>query len=167
MNWLRNIICGKPEPNLFIELKKLALQYKGSDFETIYYKDIITQIEREVGKDISIEISPRDNIYTIYPIEVMLKFHNIYENYKMKYKVEVFDCDNFSIDYLAQLNRFTGMIRGMQGSFVVGMVTGVFSWTEGMHQANLLLTDFGVWLLEPQSLTLYDVGSNKIKLTYL
>ena len=134
-----------PESDFFLYAKKLAKT--APKLNTVNANE---EIKKYFGKTIPM----RDSHYYAVPEKLLLDFYEIYP--KPKYKTESFDCDNFSLDFMAFFLRFGTMIPEYKYSFAFGMVSGYFDWANGHHQVNFFVTDGGVKIFEPQTGRVHD-----------
>lgn len=165
MNWLRKILCGEQSSNFLEELENLARAYYSNDFKVLGKYDVISEFKNVIN--LRIYSSPKDSKYVVCPYNVLLAFNAVYRKYKMVYRKEVYDCDDFSIDYLAFLRRFSHSIKDMKYPFAIGIITGYFPWVKSFHQNNIILTDKGVYLIEPNSSKIRVPKGDNLKLIYL
>ena len=173
MSWLRDLFCGKPEPekpNVLGDIAELAKNFNGNDFQKIDPDEFKSLVEAEFGSHLTGIGDTSDHFYYVFPSSVKTQFNTIYKKYKPSYSAEVFDCDNFTLDYLCFLNRLAEAIPNAKYSFAAGICYGQFHWLSGYHRAMVIITDNkDVRLFEPQYLKTYYKESwdgNNFKIIY-
>ena len=159
MSWLRDLICGKPDEegsNILTDIAELAKNFNANNFQIITPDEFIDLANLEFGTHLTKIEEPSDHYYYLLPYSVQTQFNNIYGKYKPSYVTELFDCDNFALDYLAFLHRLASKIPNSKYSFAVGMGSGIFHWVTGFHRANvIILEDRKVRLFEANQLKTY------------
>jgi hypothetical protein len=159
MSWLRDLICGKPDEegsNILTDIAELAKNFNANNFQIITPDEFINLANLEFGTHLTKIEEPSDHYYYLIPYSVQTQFNNIYGKYKPSYVTELFDCDNFALDYLAFLHRLASKIPNAKFSFAVGMGSGIFHWVTGFHRANvIILEDRKVRLFEANQLKTY------------
>ncbi|MFW5847426.1 MAG: hypothetical protein ACOCVF_00710 [bacterium] len=176
LNFLKKYICGKSPkieyvdtPDLFSELAEKAQSYNPDDFIKISGRDLKITIMRKLGSNLKTGFSYKDKYYYMCPLDLLDDFHQIYRKYIIpKYKSEVFDCDNYAVDYLAMLSRFAYYIPNQKYSFALGITNGNFYWVNTNHQVNFFMdTNKELQFIEPQNLKIYPIYDNKINIVYI
>lgn len=158
MSWLRDIICGKPDEvsNILTDIAELAKEFDPEDFLIITPDEFINLANLEFGVHLTKIEEPSDHFYYLLPYSVQTQFNNLYGKYKPSYVTELFDCDNFALDYMSFLHRLASKIPNAKYSFAVGMGSGIFHWVSGFHRANVVIfEDRKVRLFDAKNLKTY------------
>ena len=173
MSWLKEFFCGKAKPeelNILSDISELAKNYNGNDFQKIDPDEFKSLANAEFGSHLTGIEDTSDHYYYLYPSELKTRFNSIYRRYKPPYTPELFDCDNFAMDYLCFLNRLVREIPNAKYSFAMGICSGQFHWVSGFHRDNVIITDGkAVKLFEPQKLKTYSKDSwegNQFRIIY-
>lgn len=157
MSWLKDLICGKSEEsNILKDIADIAKKFDAKNFQIITPDEFINLATLEFGTHLKKIEEPSDHFYYLLPYSVQTEFNNIYGRYKPSYVPELFDCDNFALDYLSFLYRFANKIPNAKYSFAVGMGSGLFHWVSGHHRVNVMIfEDSKVRLFEANHLKTY------------
>lgn len=152
---------------IFEKFEKLAKTYDANKFIIVTALEFKQSMVSALGFAPQYLLPSRDLLYYALPEPLLLEFNKLYSQIRPRPKGEAFDCDNYSMDYMAFLSRFAAMIPNVKGGFAIGMMDGRFPWYKGFHQANILYTHTGeVKLLEPQTMKLYPVEVDGIRALY-
>jgi hypothetical protein len=152
MSWLRDLICGKPDDevsNILTDIADLGKNLNANNFQVITPDEFIDMSNLEFGPHLTKIDEPSDHFYYLLPYSVQTQFNIIYTKYKPSYATELFDCDNFALDYLSFLHRLANKIPNAKYSFAAGMASGIFHWVSGFHRANVVI-------LEDKKVRLFD-----------
>jgi hypothetical protein len=159
MSWLRDLICGKPDgegSNILKDISGVAKNFNANNFQIITPDEFVNMANQEFGAHLTKIEEPSDHFYYLLPYSVQTQFNNVYGKYKPSYVTELFDCDNFALDYLAFLHRLANKIPNAKYSFAAGMGSGIFHWVSGFHRANVVIfEDRKVRLFEANQLKTY------------
>jgi len=162
---IRKYIC--PKDDILNDLFKLSGYFNGNDFIIFNRDEIMSIVKNKFQPNIIGNFYPKDLFYVGYPEEIMIEFNKVYSKYKPRYKSEYFDCDNFAIDYLVMLSRFTYNIPNIKYSFAIGNIMGNFSWVNNYHEINFYLTpNKEIYLFDPQTLKKREIDDTKIRFSF-
>ena len=163
---IKNIIgCikrGEIPDNLFVELKRAAEHRAGQKFQYISGNEARKIFRAAFDSPVKYITPARDAKYALLPDALLDEFNTIYRKFIAKYEREVFDCDNFAIDYSAAMYRYGKDIPNLSAQLAVGFLSGNFSWLKN-HQAVLFINDKKeVKLLEPQRPKVYSISKEDV-----
>lgn len=151
--------CGEI-PTYENELKQIAKTINLNDLVIISSDGIFAEYLKVFPKQAYL-IGSRDSFYYMLTLDIIQKFNKVYLKWRPDACSLSFDCDNFSMDYMAALNRFVTHIKGAKHSFAIGMSSGLYHWETGQHQCNIAFV-YGetdkIIFIEPQTGNWYNTS---------